>query len=190
MSLDLCQVKRASKPYYIENISTPIYSIEELCFYLYENICLIDETIVNEALCDWIRDELGLKKLYRQLYEQLDKQEGIGYFILPIFREIGYLTPDMLREVREETGIFLPENAFLQVRVCDDDRIAAYQDGTVWRMIIVLFRAVLEKEPLLHSSRESAELRFFTPEELKTLPIVSTHRDLVEAWRQEKGSPC
>lgn len=102
MSLDLCQVKRASKPYYIENIRTPIYSIEELCFYLYENICLIDETIVNEALCDWIRDELGLKKLYRQLYEQLDKQEGIGYFILPIFREIGYLTPDMLREVRDK----------------------------------------------------------------------------------------
>ena len=57
-------------------------------------------------------------------------------------------------------------------------------------MIIVLFRTVLEKEPLLHSSRESAELRFFTPEELKTLPVVSTHRDLVEAWRQEKGSPC
>lgn len=94
------------------------------------------------------------------------------------------------REVWEETGIFLPENVFSQVRICDDNRIAAYQDGTVWRMIIVLFRTVLEKEPLLHSSRESAELRFFTPEELKTLPVVSTHRDLVEAWRQEKGSPC
>ena len=93
------------------------------------------------------------------------------------------------REVREETGIFLPENVFSQVRICDDNRIAAYQDGTVWRMIIVLFRTVLEKEPLLHSSRESAELRFFTPEELKTLPVVNTHRDLVEAWRQEKGSP-
>lgn len=102
MSFDLCQTKPAVKPYYIESISTNIYSIEELCFYLYENICLIDETIVNEALCDWIRDELGLKKLYRQLYEQLDKQEGIGYFILPIFREIGYLTPDMLREVRDK----------------------------------------------------------------------------------------
>ena len=31
----LCQVKRAKLPYYIENISTNIYSIEELCFYFY-----------------------------------------------------------------------------------------------------------------------------------------------------------
>lgn len=102
MSFDLCQVKKAAKPYYIESISTPVYTIEELCYYLYENICLIDETIINEALCDWIRDELGLKKLYRQLYDQLEKKEGISFFILPIFREIGYLSAERMREVREK----------------------------------------------------------------------------------------
>ena len=46
----LCQVKRASMPYYIENISTNIYSIEELCYYFYHNIYLLDETILNEHL--------------------------------------------------------------------------------------------------------------------------------------------
>ena len=30
MSFDLCQIKQAKKPYYIESISTNIYSIEEL----------------------------------------------------------------------------------------------------------------------------------------------------------------
>ncbi len=87
------------------------------------------------------------------------------------------------REVREETGIFLPENAFTQLRVCDDDRIAAYQDGTVWRMMIVLFRAVLSAEPNIKPSRESTCLRFFTREELEHIKIVTTHSDLVEAWR-------
>ena len=43
----LCQVKRASMPYYIENISTNIYSIEELCYYFYHNIYLLDETILT-----------------------------------------------------------------------------------------------------------------------------------------------
>lgn len=46
----LCQVKRAKNPYYISNISTNIYSIEELCYYLYHNIYLLDETIINEQL--------------------------------------------------------------------------------------------------------------------------------------------
>lgn len=63
----LCQLKRAKMPYYIENISTNIYSIEELCYYFYHNIYLLDETILNEHLCDWLRKELGLEKLYRRL---------------------------------------------------------------------------------------------------------------------------
>ena len=71
----LCQVKKAVHPYYIESISTNIFTIEELCFYLQKNIYLIDETIMNEGLCDWIRDELGLGRLYRKLYEQLEKGE-------------------------------------------------------------------------------------------------------------------
>ncbi len=91
-------------------------------------------------------------------------------------------TQGIARELREETGIFLPESAFTQVRVCDDDRIAAYRDGTVWRMIIVLFRAVLHDEPQLVKSRESGELRFFSPQELKALEIAPTHRDLIEQW--------
>ncbi len=102
MSYDLCLVKQAEKPYFIENIRTGIYSLEELCFYLYNNICLIDESILNEGLCDWIRDELGLTRLYRQLYEQLEKQEGAAFFVLPIFREAGYLSHAEMREFQEK----------------------------------------------------------------------------------------
>lgn len=98
----LCQVKKAARPYYIESVSMNIYTIEELCFYLQQNIYLIDRTIINERLCDWIRDELGLSKLYRKLYEQLDKNEGIGSFILPIFKEAGFLSHVEFRELQEE----------------------------------------------------------------------------------------
>ena len=38
----LCGTKYAQTPYYIENISTSIYSIEELCYYFYNNIPLLD----------------------------------------------------------------------------------------------------------------------------------------------------
>ena len=86
----LCQVKRARLPYYIENISTNIYSIEELCFYLYHNIYLLDSTILNEELCFWIRDELGLKKLAQKLYSLLDDEVKVGDFILPIFKAVSY----------------------------------------------------------------------------------------------------
>lgn len=102
MSYDLCLLEQAKRPYYIENIRTGIYSLEELCFYLYNNICLIDESIINEGLCDWIRDELGLTRLYRQLYDQLEKKDGVAFFVSPIFREAGYLTSQEMREFQEK----------------------------------------------------------------------------------------
>lgn len=95
----LCQTKMAERPYYIENISTNIYSLEELCFYLQHNIYLLDETIINEELCDWIREELGLKQLYLRLYKVLDGSLGLADFLLPIFREINYLTHDEFKEL-------------------------------------------------------------------------------------------
>ncbi len=92
-------------------------------------------------------------------------------------------TQAIAREVREETGLVLEEAAFRQRRIVDDNRIASYRDGTVWRMIIVLFHAVLDREPQLKCSSESGALRFFTPEELQTLDLVITHRDLILEWK-------
>lgn len=86
-----------------------------------------------------------------------------------------------LRETREETGLELPASAFVPVRVYDDpDRIASYRDGSVWNMVIALFRVELTQPPALHCSRESSRLHFFTRQELKSLPVVQTHRDLVD----------
>ena len=54
----LCQVKKAEKPFYIENISTNIYSIEELCYYLYNNLYLVDSSLISSKLCTWLEEEL------------------------------------------------------------------------------------------------------------------------------------
>jgi hypothetical protein len=123
MSYDLCLMKQATKPYYIENIRTKIYSLEELCYYLYNNIYLIDDTIINEGLCDWIRDELGLTRLYRQLYEQLEKKDGAAFFIFPIFREIGYLTPQQAREFQEKLSRLAVQSADVRQKLCGDSLV-------------------------------------------------------------------
>ena len=120
MSYDLCLLEQAKRPYYIENIRTSIYSLEELCFYLYNNICLIDETIMNEKLCDWIRDELHLAKLYRQLYDQLEKKDGAAFFVTPIFREAGYLTSAQMREFQEQLGRLEVQNTDMKQKLRGD----------------------------------------------------------------------
>lgn len=89
----------------------------------------------------------------------------------------------MAREVYEELGIRVPKDRFKKLAVYGEPgRIAAYCDGSVWRMVIVVFDLKLETEPVLRISEESRQLRFFTKEELKDIEIVITHSDIVEDW--------
>ena len=87
----------------------------------------------------------------------------------------------MAREVYEELGLRIPWERFQKLKVYGESgRIAAYRDGSVWRMVIVVFGLELEEEPKMVISRESRDLRFFSKEELKNIEIVITHSDIVE----------
>ena len=87
----------------------------------------------------------------------------------------------MAREVREELGIRIPKERFQKLAVYGEPgRIAAYRDGSIWRMVIVVFGLELEEEPEMVISDESKDLRFFSKEELKDIEIVVTHSDIVE----------
>lgn len=85
------------------------------------------------------------------------------------------------REVYEELGVRIPRDAFVKMAIYDDPgRIAAYRDGSIWRMVIVVYGYEFHEEPVLRISKESRELRFFTREELKNITIAITHEDIVE----------
>ena len=89
----------------------------------------------------------------------------------------------MVREIREELGLRIPPERFKKLAVYGEPgRIAAYRDGSIWRMVVVVFGLELEEEPKLAISDESKDLRFFTKEELDDIEIVITHSDIVEDW--------
>ena len=87
------------------------------------------------------------------------------------------------REIKEELGLRIPHDQFHKLAVYGEPgRIAAYQDGSIWRMVVVIFGLELKEEPEMVISAESRDLRFFTKEELKDIEIVVTHSDIVEDW--------
>lgn len=98
----LCRSRTAEHPFYIENIDTNIYTIEELCFYFYRNLCLLDETVLNERLCVWLKDELGMERLGRRLLEKMEMGMEPGGLVLPVLKETGYLRPGEYRRVQEQ----------------------------------------------------------------------------------------
>ena len=89
----------------------------------------------------------------------------------------------MAREVREELGLRIKPERFEKLKVYGEPgRVAAYRDGSVWRMVIVVYKLVLDEKPSIRISNESKEARFFTKEEVKNLEIPVTHSDIVEEY--------
>ena len=89
----------------------------------------------------------------------------------------------IVRETYEELGLRIHADRFEKLAVYDNPgRVAAYRDGSTWRMVIVVYGLKLEEEPRLRISAESRELRFFTREEVRNLTIPVTHADIVADW--------
>ena len=85
------------------------------------------------------------------------------------------------REAWEELGVRISRDKFEKLAVYDNPgRIAAFKDGSIWRMVIVVYGYDFPEEPTLRISAESKDLRFFAKEELQNIEIAITHADIVK----------
>lgn len=73
--LILCSGQRTQRPYGFTSSGIRIYSIEELCYFLYHHVYMIDEAMLNNDLFDWIGTELKLPERAQKL-KQLKMQKA------------------------------------------------------------------------------------------------------------------
>ncbi len=90
--LIFCSFRCAARPYYLESAKQNIYSIEELCYFLQDNIYLLDENIMTEAFCDWLKTEIGAEELSARLRRIMEQQKGFRAFCTQIIVDSGYFS--------------------------------------------------------------------------------------------------
>ena len=56
----LCETKVATTSYIFPNTKIEVFSYEELCYYVYNNIALLSEEYIGKKLFDWIENELEM----------------------------------------------------------------------------------------------------------------------------------
>lgn len=90
--LILCYGKIAAMPYYIENASLNIYSLEELCYYLDKYPDRLEETFFCEELLGWLEQENGQKELAEELRECRKSGAKLADMAKKVLNAAGYLT--------------------------------------------------------------------------------------------------
>lgn len=97
--LILCAGKRAQTPYLMQMGNIALYSIEELCYYLYHNVYAVKEELFSEELTEWIRKELGLPKLADKLRHLTEQDYSVKDRIVTVFCNCDYYSEKEVRGI-------------------------------------------------------------------------------------------
>lgn len=103
--LILCKKPIAAVPYFIDEVSLNIYSLEELCYYIAHNAYLINSDFASVELCNWIGREVG-KDEEKALMNVIENEQPLHVFINTLLNLSDYLPGEEIRNVTEIISSF------------------------------------------------------------------------------------
>lgn len=89
MGLILCE-KQATMPYTVPESGKNIYSIEELCYYIYNNSYMLGKEFFSKELIDFVENGLSLESLAQKLKRGVDYGENFTNMIMYILDSCSY----------------------------------------------------------------------------------------------------
>lgn len=107
-----CVGSIAEKPFYFEKVYANIYSIEELCYVLYENAFLIDKDILDVKLVEWIDTQCKLHDLATNLYTLINTNGLPASFVGTILEYVGLYTKDEIEKAESILKMNVTMNVF------------------------------------------------------------------------------
>lgn len=137
-----CKGKTADKPYWIEDLKLYLYSMEELCYYIYSNALLCDGELLKPKLALWIRDECGLPDLYASIDVVLHKDPRAERVAGQIFAYMDYLS----RQERESVCEKIKKSAALGINERRKSRGDLLYLGEKYGEAIGIYQDLLSKE--------------------------------------------
>lgn len=83
--LAMCLGKKAQIPYYIESVGKHVHTIEELCYFMWQYVHLLEPSFICQPLIEWIGTQLGLEELARMMGQKAqanaDMEEQVFYIL-------------------------------------------------------------------------------------------------------------
>ncbi len=197
----LCDTKTATTSYVFPNTKIEVFSYEELCYYIYNNIALISEEYVGKKMFDWIEKEIEMPELALKLRVVKDKESTdltdllttilthkefytipeVKEFILQIERMKG-LTPPQFR--KKQADGFLRYRKYVKAASIYDEILEQYPDmkndkllGAIYHNRAVALANNFELEAALQSYQKAFELTKNKETIYQYLVLLATMKD-------------
>ena len=129
------------KPFYIKEINKNIYSIEELSYYLFNYLYLIDENFFGEKLINYIENQLEQPNIAAGI-KQISANKGtLGEKISFVIKNSGYYTDKEAEKLENHLVMLSSKTAAERVKAKAD----ILMDNHKYSMAINYYNSILSK---------------------------------------------
>lgn len=197
----LCETQPATTSYIFPNTKIEVFSYEELCYYIYNNIALVAEEYISTGMFNWIEDGLKLSELAQNLRQIKEKEtsdltdllaailtykeyytiQEVKEFILRIERMKG-LTPPQFRKMQADG--FLRYHKYQKAASIYDEILEQYSDmknkkllGSIYHNRAVALANNFELKEAMESYLKAYELTQNTGSIYEYLMLMATMKD-------------
>lgn len=97
----LCSHGLAYVPYYIETIALNVYSLEELCCYMVQNMDLLGPSFMEDELIEWIDAELEMHALAGRLRDLKSDGMRLSAFVTTLAESCNYCSGEEISSMQK-----------------------------------------------------------------------------------------
>jgi len=97
--LILCKENTAASPFYLDEGALNVYSIEELSYYIENNVLFLNVDFMNLELINWIDHQLHMTDLAEGLRNLLGEGASLDQFLAMILQEGGFCSLTEIKNV-------------------------------------------------------------------------------------------
>lgn len=133
----------AKTPYYVADGCRNLYSIEELCYYVYHNAYLMDDSFVTNELIRWVQDELELPEIAREMMTIVGRADALLKLVALLSNRIGFYEEADWERLLGEIG----RNNALSVDERHKCRADGYFEGGKYVLAIDEYQSLLKTVP-------------------------------------------
>ena len=96
----LCRGKKADTPLTVLQTGVKLYTAEELCYYIYNNIYLIGQDFIDDNLISFL-DETGEKELAERVRKLKETGGSLAQIFVIILKTIDYYSVAEIEQLKE-----------------------------------------------------------------------------------------
>ncbi|MCI8427453.1 MAG: hypothetical protein HFJ03_07980 [Lachnospira sp.] len=132
-NLILCRTKEASNPFHIKEMGVRIYSLEELCYVIYNNIYIINEDFFSDAFIAFIEEETLEKDLADKLRSAKKKGGSLAEMVAIVLLYVDYYTMEEVEAIKETINTLNAQNVRKRLKIIGDNLLnSAHYYNALW----------------------------------------------------------